>query len=64
MTTQNDSGLPLALTKRALAAQMGVSTKTIDRLRARGVLPPVVPGLSRPRWSRDAIVRWLRDTGR
>ena len=49
----------LTLTKQEFAEQLGVSPKTIDRLRAAGKLPPPLPGLHHPRWARVVILRWL-----
>jgi predicted DNA-binding transcriptional regulator AlpA len=49
----------LTLTKKEFAEHLGVSTKTIDRLRASGKLPLPLPSLHHPRWSRAVILRWL-----
>lgn len=62
MSTRTEPATALALTvsKRTLALELGVSVRTVERLRAAGVLPPTVPGLSHPRWSTEAIMAWLR----
>lgn len=47
------------LDKRALAALLGISTRSVDRLRDAGRLPaPVKLSERMLRWSRSAIVAW------
>ena len=53
------ANVKLTLTKKEFAEQLGVSTKTIDRLSAAGKLPPSLPGLHHPRWARAEVLRWL-----
>jgi len=47
--------------KAELARYLGISTRTLDRANAMGLLPKpdLVVGRS-PRWSPDTIKRWLR----
>ena len=47
----------LLLTKLELAKHLRVSDRQIDNL--RDVLPPAITIGKMPRWSRDAIVRWI-----
>jgi hypothetical protein len=56
---QLGDGPPL-ISKAELARHLRRSQRSIDRLRALGLLPPPVPlpGLKRF-WSRDAINAWL-----
>jgi hypothetical protein len=48
-------------TKRALAQYLHLSTRTLDRSRAFGLVPEpdLVVGRS-PRWSPETIARWLK----
>jgi predicted DNA-binding transcriptional regulator AlpA len=49
-----------SMTKEDLARALGVSTRTIDRLRARGAIPPPVRiGGTLVRWRAKDIVRFL-----
>jgi hypothetical protein len=50
----------LTLTKRELAAQLNVSTRTLDRMRAAGELPEPVSGCRHPRWALSVILHWLQ----
>ncbi len=50
---------PMLLDRPALACTLGVSLRSIDKLRARGGLPgPLRLGRS-VRWRRDEIAAWL-----
>ena len=53
MTTARATITPALLDKRALAAFLSVSTRTIDRLVEEGKLP-------RPRLGGDRTHRWIR----
>lgn len=54
-----DDGLLLTLSKRGLAEQLGISVRTLERLRKLGVLPPPLPGFGQPRWATSAVKEWL-----
>lgn len=56
MTTNS---LPLTLTKKTLAGQLNVSLRTLERMRAAGLIPEPLAGLKRPRWSTEAVMTWL-----
>jgi excisionase family DNA binding protein len=53
--------LALTLSKGELARELGVSVRTIERMRKAGTLPACVPGVPRPRWARHAIEAWLAE---
>lgn len=53
--------LALALTKAELARELGVSVRSIERMRKAGALPATIQGVPRPRWARDVIVAWLAE---
>jgi predicted DNA-binding transcriptional regulator AlpA len=55
--------LPLTLDKRGLAKYLGISRRSIERLRAAGTFPQALPGFRRPRWSTAVVVEWLRSNG-
>ncbi len=57
------TGSRLTLTKASLASELGISIRTLERLRAANVLPPTVAGLRRPRWATETIVEWLKAGG-
>ena len=51
---------PLTLDRPALAGLLGVSTRTLDRMRQDRNFPrPVTPPGHRPLWSRPVVSRWL-----
>jgi hypothetical protein len=52
--------MALVFTKQSLARALRVSIRSLERLRAKGLLPPTVPGLARPRWSAEVVLEWLR----
>ena len=60
MQTTSD---PLTYSKKTFARVLGVSVRTLERLRARGYLPTSLPGLKHPRWSGEAVREWLRASG-
>jgi predicted DNA-binding transcriptional regulator AlpA len=48
------------LDRHALAGALGISTRTLDRMRNdRGFPKPFTPPGRRPLWSRPAVDRWL-----
>jgi excisionase family DNA binding protein len=54
------SSAPILWSKAELAHYLDLSTRTIDRLAASGMLPaPTLMLGSRKRWSREVIDRWL-----
>ena len=57
MTT--DESRLLTLNKSQLAKELGVSVRTLERLRRAGVLLPSLPGFWQPRWSTEAVRAWL-----
>jgi predicted DNA-binding transcriptional regulator AlpA len=47
--------------KQQLAAYLGVSTRTLDRAAAMGLLPrPDLQVGRSPRWSPETVTKWLR----
>ncbi len=60
MQTTNDQ---LTYTKHMFARVLGVSVRTLERLRANGFLPRSLDGLKHPRWSAEAVLQWLRESG-
>lgn len=59
-TTTKEVGKEL-LTRREVAAMLGIAPKTFDRWRAAGVGPrPVkLPGKHFPRWRRSDVNKWV-----
>ena|SRR5271157_990590 len=57
----HDAAPTTCLSKRGLAEYLGVSTRTLDRSIAMGLLPKpdLVVGRS-PRWSPETVRKWLR----
>jgi hypothetical protein len=51
-----------SLLKRAdLACILSVSTRTLDRQRAGGLILDSLPGAGQPRWSAAEVQRWIED---
>ena len=51
----------LLITPRELAASLGVSERTVWRLRDAGKLPPPVKLGASVRWRRDEIEQWVKN---
>ena len=61
MVEKPETSQPALLTRRAVAALVGLSPRTISRLRQRGKFPaPVqVPGLHGSRFKRSEVLGWM-----
>ncbi|MBP8130864.1 MAG: helix-turn-helix domain-containing protein [Candidatus Hydrogenedentes bacterium] len=44
---------------KEVAAALGISTRSIWRMRDTGVLPPSIKLLGSVKWSREAIMAWI-----
>ena len=52
---------PQTVDRRGFARLLGVSTRTLDRMRHdRGFPRPLTGARRKPLWSREAVGRWLR----
>lgn len=57
--------LPLVLDQDAMAELLGVSTRSIERMRRAGELPDTLIQTVRcPRWSRETVLAWLQGSTR
>lgn len=54
-----ESELPEFLTNRQIAAMLGLSPQTIDRMAAAGSMPPVLKIGRSKRWRRSDITAWI-----
>ncbi len=52
---------PLLLNRNDVARELRCSTKSVNRLIARGGLPVPVQVGQRKRWRRDDLVRWIAE---
>jgi predicted DNA-binding transcriptional regulator AlpA len=59
MTSTTTSIQCALLDKGAVATLLGVSARHVDRLRARGAMPPPVKLGSAVRWARQTILDWI-----
>jgi predicted DNA-binding transcriptional regulator AlpA len=56
-----EAGHSELLDRDAVAALLGVSTATIDRMRAAGDLPEPVSLRGAVRWRRRELLRWIEE---
>jgi hypothetical protein len=60
-TQSEEAPLAVCLDKQGFARYLGISTRSLDRAAAVGLLPRPDLTIGRsPRWSPETITRWLR----
>ncbi|MFO0848328.1 MAG: hypothetical protein U0871_07200 [Gemmataceae bacterium] len=52
--------VPHLLTRRELANVLRISTRTLDRLRAAGLVLDPLPGPGHPNWEAGEVGDWLK----